>query len=575
VKRWAKHWIAAVALAMVGGCGTPASPATEPAAKPDVETDTGLDAAADSQSGLADAADAETQPLCADGLQVHTWMVPDKVQWRRGGLAGDFSVPLLTGEPWTWSKAYSGCDNLVFLVDTIPVSDLDNTSIWTKTKDIVALLKQAPQNTHFFFVSRQASDTLAQASLTAMQARLGDAVAELEPALGEHWWPRLHVVGQRAAVLEGWIGQALQSHGKLGFGIDRQQNIMGFGLLADVTRFKSSLQSAEKWPWEANLAYARHELSWWNARAAEDQALAAVPAKTLPLWQGEVIEQFAEVTVTFDSVGALTQYDTLEVVVDMRCPDPDSPEPGNCGAWDYIAGLSVYPLPGKGEPGQRLEIARAITSYHRETHWVIDATPLMAELAGGQPRVLRWEWAPEWNKQPTATHLSLRFSNRGKGLRPKSVQLLWTGGGFAPGYDSLHLDQTVSIAPTAKKVELWTLITGHGSADGTQCAEFCNHQHRFSIGAQSWQKDHPAAQLQQGCVGETANGMTPNQGGTWWFGRGGWCPGQQVDPWSVDITAAAPAGSTQTIRYQGLYQNQTPPDGNGNIHATIYLVTYE
>lgn len=557
--------------ALLAACGTSATPAAKPDAAATADT-TATDATTDDASG----SDTTAEPvLCDDGLRAHPFAAPQTEQWQRGGVAGDFEVPQLDGTTWRWSEHYTGCDNLLFLVDTIPVSDLDNASIWTKTKDLVTLLKQAPANSHLFFVSRLGTASAAQASLEAMQGRLGDALGQLDPALAEQWWPRIHVVAERASALEGWIGEALKSHGKLGFGIDRRQRIMGFGLLADVARFKSALQSAEKWPWEANLAFAQHELIWWNARAAQDDALAAVPAKTIELWQGEVLEQFAEVTVTVDSVGDLAQYDTLEVVVDMRCPDPLSPEPGNCGAWDYLAGLWIYGKPGTPEAGQRLEMVRAITTYHREAHWVIDATPMLAELAGGGQRVLRWEWAPEWNKQPTGTHVQLRFSNKGKGMRPTQTELLWTGGAFDSKYNTLHPDKQIAIPAGAKKVELWSLITGHGSADGTQCAEFCNHQHKFSIGNEVWQKDHPAAQKQSACVAETVRGMTPNQGGTWWFGRGGWCPGQQVDAWTVDLTTAAPAGSTQTIRYEGLLGGKTPPDGSANISASIYLVVYE
>jgi hypothetical protein len=583
------RWLAGIGLALQVACGTAASGGST-AVPTDVAagaTDASADAPdGDAVSGPVDPADASgsdaTVPdvpprpaQCSDGEPIRAWQSAPQGTYRRGELAADFSVDLLDGTTFTLSEAFSGCDSYAFVVDTIPVSDQDNTSIWGKTKDIVALLKKSPPNVHWFFVSRMPSDKQAEASLTLMQERLIEAVGQLPPEQNEYWWPRLHVVAKRANSLGGWLGQVFKSHGVIGFGIDRTQRIRGFGMLADVTRFKSALQAAQKWPWEANLAYAAHEPLWWNMLAKQELRRAAGGGKRIDLWQGEVISEFAEVTVTLDSVGDLSQYDTLEVDIDMQCPDPDKAEPGNCGAWDYIASLSVYPKAGAADPNARIEILRAITTYHREAHWTVDATPLLAELAGGGKRRVRWEWAPPWNVQPTATRLSLRFLNKAKGLRPVSTQLLWTGGGFNSQYDAQHPDRTVTIPQGAKKVELWTIITGHGSAQGTQCAEFCNHEHRFSIGSQSWVKDHPAAQNQQGCMAEIGNGMTPNQGGTWWFGRGGWCPGQQVDPWVADITAAAPPGSTQTIRYQGTLQGKTPPDGDANVHASVYLVVYQ
>ena len=48
-----------------------------------------------------------------------------------------------------------------------------------------------------------------------------------------------------------------------------------------------------------------------------------------------------------------------------------------------------------------------------------------------------------------------------------------------------------------------------------------------------------------GCIAEDARGMVPNQSGTWWLGRGGWCPGEQVEPWIVDVTADAKPGTRE------------------------------
>jgi len=78
-----------------------------------------------------------------------------------------------------------------------------------------------------------------------------------------------------------------------------------------------------------------------------------------------------------------------------------------------------------------------------------------------------------------------------------------------------------------------------------------------------------------GCVDQIENGMVPNQGGTWWFGRGGWCPGQQVDPFIADATEAAPPGTTATITYNAKLNGQAVPDGSGNMRLSSWLVIYE
>ena len=129
------------------------------------------------------------------------------------------------------------------------------------------------------------------------------------------------------------------------------------------------------------------------------------------------------------------------------------------------------------------------------------------------------------------------------------------------------------IPADAKKVELWTLVTGHGAATN-QCAEFCDHEHELAVNGTPYLKSHPEAGTNEGCVEQLENGMVPNQPGTWWFGRGGWCPGQQVEPWVVDVTADVTPGQTATVSYRGLFNGMDPPEGSGDIVFSSYLVVH-
>jgi hypothetical protein len=260
-------------------------------------------------------------------------------------------------------------------------------------------------------------------------------------------------------------------------------------------------------------------------------------------------------------------FDTLEVEVTQRCPNAEVPELGNCGAWDYLASLAVT------TPTGNVELARAITSYHRESHWVIDASPLLPLLAAGGMQHFRWDFAPSWNVQPTATSLSLRFSNRGQAAAPAEATFLWSGGAFNATYNDAHLPVDVPIPADAVRVELVAIVTGHGAAT-SQCAEFCNHQHEITVNGVAHLKEFPLAATDDGCIAQVADGMTPNQGGTWWFGRGGWCPGQQVDPWIVDVTADVTPGTTATVSYRGLLGGVNPPDNAGDIVLSSWLVVY-
>jgi len=87
--------------------------------------------------------------------------------------------------------------------------------------------------------------------------------------------------------------------------------------------------------------------------------------------------------------------------------------------------------------------------------------------------------------------------------------------------------------------------------------------------------DFPLAGTQLGCTEQVVNGSEPNEHGTWFFGRNGWCDGQDVRPWTIDISTLLKApGDVNIIEYAGLYQGDTPdPTSNpGQILMSSYLV---
>ena len=132
------------------------------------------------------------------------------------------------------------------------------------------------------------------------------------------------------------------------------------------------------------------------------------------------------------------------------------------------------------------------------------------------------------------------------------------------------------------------MITGHGfGKDTANCAEFCNHEHRYIMNGQVTQEDHPMtgnsthSSDNEGCAKEMHDGALANQLGSWPYGRAGWCAGQDVKPWTFDITSWIDwNGGANNLRYQGLYdgQNYVPQNeqsgANQNIHANIWVVYY-
>jgi hypothetical protein len=103
------------------------------------------------------------------------------------------------------------------------------------------------------------------------------------------------------------------------------------------------------------------------------------------------------------------------------------------------------------------------------------------------------------------------------------------------------------------------------------CSEFCAHNHRIQVGdGPVHEKDHSVADVRRGCENEVRSGVVPNQFGTWPFGRAGWCPGLEVQPWRVDLTEELTPGSTQSIRYGSDVRGR--PGTGGNIRMVSWLV---
>ena len=485
----------------------------------------------------------------------------------RHDLADDFTVTELDGSTWQLSERWSGCESYLFVPSGRIVSAIDSTSIWER--DVDALIATSPPNAHYFFVATR-DPAEAPAELAAMQARVDEALLALEPDQAEWWRAHLHVVAEHRSELDGWLGTMLAGLGAGGFGIDRTQRLRLLGSFADVTRYSNILASQNEWPWEANLAYAAYEAQHWEYESTRNAYLASHEATVVTPWEGEVLAEIVETTVDFPSATEMAAFDTFEIDLTMDCPDPAAGEFGNCGAWDYLS--HIYLLDDDGVTW--LELARFITTYHREGRYLVDATPMMVHLLAGGSRQIRFEVSPPWNPQAYLTKMDFRFSTQGRAEKPREATFLFAGGNFNATYNDAYTPIDVAIPDTATKVELWAIITGHGG-DAFNCAEFCNHQHAFTVGSATHTKVHDVAGTEQGCMDAIAGGMVPNQGGTWWFGRGGWCPGQQVEPWVVDVTADVTPGQNVTVSYEGLFNGNTPPDNAGNIRMASYLVVYE
>ena len=218
------------------------------------------------------------------------------------------------------------------------------------------------------------------------------------------------------------------------------------------------------------------------------------------------------------------------------------------------------------------EFGRWITAYHREGRWVHDQSPMLAWLDGGGSHTFRFDTSQAYDVKLTA-----RFRNEGTAPATELVPL-FTGGAFDALYNDRYETLLIDVPPSAQRVQLVATISGHGfGADTENCAEFCNHTHHFTVNGTEFVKDHPEVDDTEGCAAQVADGTTPNQFGTWFYGRGGWCPGKEVAPWVVDVTHLVVPGEPVAVSYVGMLDGEPfvpVPANNGGFGARIDMLSW-
>ncbi len=200
--------------------------------------------------------------------------------------------------------------------------------------------------------------------------------------------------------------------------------------------------------------------------------------------------------------------------------------------------------------GCSTELGRWITTYHREGRWVHDVSPLLPMLKEGGSREFRFN-----TTGPYELDVSLRFFDAGQATKADELIHLYSGCDLTGTCNDNYTEPVeVEIPADAAKVTLATVITGHGMSSPGNCAEFCDMDHIFTVNENDDDAvvvDFPVAGDTYGCMEAVGTeGTVPNQYGTWWYGRGGWCPGKDVPVTEHDITDQLTLGETASIAYR-------------------------
>jgi hypothetical protein len=249
------------------------------------------------------------------------------------------------------------------------------------------------------------------------------------------------------------------------------------------------------------------------------------------------------------------------IVLAMTLSEP----PGGFDPWDRQMNICVF-----DGTGERFEIARFITPYAKGWTWYVDVTDFQTLLRGTRPmRAFIDTWVdPAW-----LVTVDLLYY---EGLPPAEafkVENLWVGeplyGDTNNPIANFFTPRVMNIAPTASQVKARLMVTGHGQSPNSEnAAEFLVRGRTLTVGSSNydnvlWKND---------CY---MNPCRP-QSGTWYYSRAGWAPGDRVDPWEIDLTAAVMPGQPATLQYTAdPYTNYNIVAGNAARHwVESQLISY-
>lgn len=581
-----RGWVVLVSCALLAGCGDDAgsagggsssssgeAPSTGPApsstsADGSSSTTTGVDASSSSSSSDTGETDTTGEPpseFCEDGLRRTAW-----VDATRGGYdlpAQDFSIETLRG-PVTFSETWTGCDNYVFVLYN-PANGGVNT-FWDSSID--DLVEDSAPNTVYFFVAVGLEADVREMFVSAVGSRIENKLEELGQETYDAWSERFRYVLSDGNDMPVVVDALAQVPGEAHFTVDRMQLVREGH---NVALFNGS--------WVPQLSQVRFWSKYWHAQYRLDAELATQAREEDVLVHRiadaqEIMGGADPVVFEFPDAETIANYDTLHIDMHVDCPGEGHPYGTACGEWDVVGGLWLC-RDEDCTPENRRRVVKWITPYSSPGRWLIDITPELVHLQEGGS--LRFMTTGGDNNVGAYTYkytMDLRFGLAEDGLHPFAIQELVPRGNYGWN-DSFH-DQwnTFELDPPegAVKAELYTRISGHGAVDGTSCGEFCSFTHSFDVNGTPFAHTYVMENTVDRCAMLVEEGVTPNQGGTWFFDRSSWCPGWTIEEWREDITAAVDltkAGSN-TVLYTSEYASTGAP-GGGNMDMRVEVVYYQ
>ena len=518
-------------------------------------------------------------------------IIQNSVDWNTGpyqsdafGRAGDFSISTTTGT-YSFSSSWTGENTYLFIFNYKSSSYM--SSIWNQ--DVGKLLENSPQNVIIVFGS---FDSDYASDINSMENRVQDWLSSQSQEIQESWSGRILYLDQRASTISGSLGDIINEWNTFYYGIDRFQRWRQIGNLLDWSQGNSCCY---------RFHYIGNEPKMWNSEFITQLRPQDPGITTVDVWTGERHRGgwdysstggfYSYMNGTLPEAITMERFDTLEVHHEHRCTDRldrygiDDDGDGTtdrysgCHQWDRLQKFSLCENLTSNSCGT--EVVRYITTYGREGQWTTDISPYLFMFLDGGERRFRYSGAEGGNLV-----ITLMFSTwDDTDSRPVRGELAFNINNvkFNSNYnnESSYNRRHNIDSNTWHSVSIVAAITGHGFGnDPNNCAEFCNHEHRYSMNGHDVTEDHPMVQNsssngdQEGCMKTTNEGTVANQLGSWPYGRAGWCAGQDVKLWTFEITDWINPSGTNELFYQGLFDGNQYQETSTNpyIVGTVWIV---
>lgn len=337
------------------------------------------------------------------------------------------------------------------------------------------------------------------------------------------------------------------------------------------------------------MRFLAYQAQWFNYKTKLFSNLSE-EAVIINVFNHTVLQGENGITATVDlpSFEDLQRYEHVELDLSLSCPGSTD---DSCPHWDHV--IQLYVCCNASGELCGLELGRWITPFRRRIgRWLTPVKPLIPLLQSADSssrnqcnftmKTVPWAmaWVPTLNVRLVSKIEVLSqyntFQSMESSLVPFEIVPLFRGGTFDKNYNTKYSPFIFALPEGTDRVKLVAVITGHGS-DNNNCAEFCVTSHHFIVNKKkNFTRVFSNAGTALGCANRVPEGVIPNEHGTWLYGRDGWCDGQEVIPWVVDITSALKS-SYNTIEYFGWFNNTDPNPTRdpGLIRMYSYLVYYK